>query len=35
METMIQNKRLTEEEFLTIRKEFLRMWPTGQDVELD
>jgi len=32
---MIQNKRLTEEEFLTIRKEILRMWPTGQDVELD
>ncbi len=32
---MIQNKKLTEEEFLKIRKEVLRMWSTGSDEELN
>lgn len=31
---MVQNKRLTEDEFFTTREEILRGWPTGQDPKL-
>lgn len=32
---MVQNKRLSDAEFLAIRQEVLRGWPTGQDPMLD
>jgi len=31
----LKNKKLSEEEFLRIRKEVLKGWPTGDDPELD
>jgi len=31
----IQNKRISDEEFYTIREEVLSQWPTGRDVNLE
>ena len=31
----IQNKRISDQEFETLRREILTQWPTGKDVDLD
>ena len=31
----IQNKRLSDEEFNSLRREVLAQWPTGKDVDLE
>jgi methylaspartate mutase epsilon subunit len=31
----LKNKRLTEEEFFSQRKEVLNQWPTGKGIDLD
>jgi methylaspartate mutase epsilon subunit len=35
MGPMVRNKKLTEEEFFSIRKEIRKAWPTGLDTRLD
>ena len=31
----IQNKRIPEGEFMALRQEVLRQWPTGKEVDLE
>jgi len=35
MNNTVRNKRISEEEFLNLRKEVLAEWPTGKDVNLE